>query len=181
VLPYLSVALRKEYTTLGGRAEIVRTIRSYNIVLPVVHEMYAGRYHFDSLEPVAGRPAHHVDAEFHAGRHVEKKRRGAVHVQSHRAVLVHGRRSRGNEQNDRPAGRKRRSPRTGASFTDCRSAAQTFHVGLLARTYCRTHTNVSRWMLRDFKFETQRYGQQIILLSQTSSTATAYNLRGRYH
>lgn len=60
-------------------------------VLPVVHEMYTGRYHFNSFEFVASRPGHHVDAEFHAGRHVQKERGSTVHVQFHCTVLIHDR------------------------------------------------------------------------------------------
>lgn len=59
------------------------------LYLPIVHKVHTRRYHFDSFELVAGRPGHHVDAEFHAGRDVEKKRRSAVHVQLHRPFLVH--------------------------------------------------------------------------------------------
>lgn len=51
--------------------------------------MYAGRYHLEPLEPVAGRPGHHVHAKLHARRHVQEKRGRAVRVQSHRRVLVH--------------------------------------------------------------------------------------------
>lgn len=56
--------------------------------------MYAGRDHFNAFEFFARRPGHHVDAEFHAGRNVEEKRRRSVREQFHGPLLVHGRRLR---------------------------------------------------------------------------------------
>lgn len=75
--------------------------------------MYTGRYHFNAFEFFARRPGHHVDAEFHAGRNVEEKRRRAVREQFHGPLLVHGRRLR--------AQRARRLPR------------DTFYVGFQRR------------------------------------------------
>lgn len=59
--------------------------------LPVVHEMYTWRYHFDPFESVASRPGHHIDAEFHARRDIQEKRRRAIYVQFHGLILIHGR------------------------------------------------------------------------------------------
>lgn len=52
--------------------------------------MYTGWYHLDPLEPVTSCPGHHIHTEFHAWRHVQKKRGRAIRVQSHRCVLIHG-------------------------------------------------------------------------------------------